>query len=453
MQNFLIYNARLIDAFSDCTGAVFATQGKINAIYKNTNKAPSISFPKDTYTLDAKGLVLCPCFVDIHAHFRSPGQEQKENIKTGSHAALNGGYGCVVCMPNTTPVISCLMQALENEKKAKNIGLIDMFQAVSLTKDFNGLDTTGLDDLRRDVTPLVSEDGRDVENPFIMLEAMKKAAKKNIVVSCHCEDAILSKKAKDLRGQALSLLKQYGTNILQETQENTSKLNPVQKKQVLSLLKKAHTLLKIAEDTATARNIRLALEAKCSLNITHCSTAYSLSLVKLAKLMGQDITVDVTPHHISLSNADPLAEFWLVNPPIQSEADRLSLIQGIKDGTVDMIGTDHAPHTIQDKIAGSPGFSGLETAFCVCYTTLVKAGHIDLKHLSKLMSYTPAKRLGLNCGLLKEGFASKLVLLDTQKKITVEPKNFFSLGKCTPQENKTFFGAIQGCFPASPSHL
>ena len=424
----LIYNARLVDRNIDQKGAVLLNGGKIEGFATNgfVNKILSDnSIP----VFDAKGLTLMPSFIDMHAHFRDPGLTQKEDIVTGSMAAAAGGFGTVVLMPNTSPVVSSLEMAEENNKKAQEAGYTRVIQSVSITKDFDGKSVEHLDKLSCKKVPLITEDGKEVMNSYVMLEGMIKAAKKNIIVSCHCEDPFLAEQAKPLRAKALDCLKKGN------------------KKEAAKLLAEANILLELAEDTATVRNIRLAEEAGCHLHLCHVSTAKCIEEVKRAKERGVNITCEITPHHIGLSGEKAPNIFEIVNPPLRSNENRLALIKALKDGTADVIATDHAPHTQKDKEGGSPGFSGLETAFATCYTTLVKECGFSLKALSSLMSARPAELLGLdNNGLLEEGFDANLVLVDTEEVWTVRGEEFASKGKYTPLEGKKLTGQIKATF-------
>ncbi len=422
----LFYNVRLVDAFCDTDGAVLVENGFISDIFWGHIKPASIFSSKEgeqMLCIDGKGLALMPAFVDMHAHFRYPGLPQKEELDTALRAAAAGGFGTLLLMPNTKPVVSSPEQAKKVQLDAQKHNLADVIQSLSITGDFGGEDTSHLDNLDCTQFPVVSEDGFDVEAASVMFEAMKKCAKNNIIVSCHCEDVSLAKAAKVPRKAAIEI-KQSDAPDQVEIKKNMAE---------------AERLLALAEDLATTRNLALAEAADCNIHITHCSTTNSLAAVAAAKTKrNSKVSCDVTPHHIYLS--DKVKEF--VNPPIRSEADRLALIAGIKNGTVDMIGTDHAPHTLQDKADGACGFTGLETAFAVCYQALVLSGAISLSELSALMSANPAKRLGVNCGILRPGRQANFVLIDLQEKWTVDSTKFFSKGKYSPYNGETFQGKI-----------
>ncbi|MCR5217800.1 dihydroorotase [Treponema sp.] len=430
----LIYNARLVDKNIDVkNGAVLISKNKI-AGFPSKETVKEMLKDQNVSKFDAKGAALMPGFIDMHAHFRDPGLTYKEDIESGTMAAAAGGYTLCVLMPNTKPVVSSQEMAQINNSKAKLAGYCNVIQSVSITKDFDGKTISHLDELNAKVVPLITEDGKEVASSAVMLEAMKKAAAKKIIVSCHCEDPSLALAAKPYRQNALELLK-------------SGKASPAQKKEAAANLKEANVLLKLAEDTATLRNIELAKEAGCHLHLCHVSTKTCLDAVRRAKAEGLNITCEVTPHHLGLSGEKIPEIFNVVNPPLRSEEDRLACVQALKDGTADVIATDHAPHSEEDKKGGSPGFSGLETSFAVSYTNLVKKGGMKLKQLSELMSARPAEILGLkNRGLLEEEYIADLVLVNLDEEWTVHGDEFISKGKFTPLENKKLSGSIMATF-------
>jgi len=459
MNMLLIYNAHLVDKYIDKKGSLLLDGKKIKAILsqRETNEILKLlsgkSFPQTVKknfllseedllaleTYDAHGQTVMPSFVDMHAHFRDPGFTQKEDIESGCHAATAGGYGTVVLMPNTKPVISSLQQAEENVSKAATLNLVRIIQSASITKNFDGQDVSHIKTLDEKKIPLITEDGHEVANAAVMLEGMKSAAQKKIIVSCHCEDPLLAEQAKPFRKQALSLLNATNSHST--------------KKEAILLLTKANKLLDAAEDIATLRNIRLAEEAGCHLHLCHVSTAVCIEAVRIAKKRGDNITCEITPHHLGLSGNSSPTIFEIVNPPLRSDIDRRALIQALVDGTADTISTDHAPHTAADKAAGSPGFSGLETAFAVCNTVLVKGIHncygktITLSKLSALMSRNAAEILGLEkTGLLAQDYEANLVIVDTNKKWKVRGAQFESKGKYSPFEGKSLVGKVTATF-------
>ncbi len=420
----LIKNVRLVDRNTDSKGFVLIRDSRLFAVCPDdTGKLgtffashPEIS-QQETLVIDGRGLTLMPAFIDMHVHFRYPGQTQKEDLYSGTKAAVAGGYSAVVLMPNTTPVTSSVEDARLTNDKIKGYGMIDSFQTISITKGFSGNDISHLDSLTEDNAkefPVITEDGKDVLEDSVMLSAMKKVAPLGTIVACHCEDPALVPEARALR--------------------NARDFAGAEK------------VLARAEDSYTERNIDLALSAGCRIHICHCSTALSLDAVRQAKKTDAGrklVTCEVTPHHLGLTCDDPRTSCELVNPPLRPESDRQAVIQAILDGTADVISTDHAPHTMQDKADGACGFTGIETAFAVCCDTLVKPGTITLKKLSELMSARPAQILGLKRGLLKEGYPADFVLVDPDLEWTVDSAQFFSKGRYSPFDGQKLTGRVE----------
>lgn len=490
-----IYNANLLDEAIESPGAVFIVEGKIRSVFQGyftgeetVRSIAAAILSEDGYDnnctisfFDAKGLTVTPAFIDMHAHFRDPGLTQKEDVFSGLKAACAGGYGTVVTMPNTKPVISSAAQAAEVNQRASSANLGTVIQSVSITRDFGGTDTGHLDSLSRNHVPLITEDGHDVASSAVMLDAMLKAADKKIIVSCHCEDCDLAAAARPYRKRALELMKKYNLPAWGGDADGDSVPEEVLE-EIEDELSAANELLALAENVATMRNIEIAQQAGCHIHICHISTAQALDAVRAAKdaLLdvqaeflaetaenaydadfdnrqfvplppepdGFSVTCEATPHHIALCGTDEPYIRALVNPPLRTDFDRLSLIEALRDGTVDVIATDHAPHTAEDKAEGAPGFSGIETAYGVCNTVLVKEGQISAKRLSQLMSANPARILGLNKGLLKDGYDADITLVDPDERWTVDSDSFFSKGKATPFDGRTLTGKVKAVFIA-----
>lgn len=457
----LIYNAMLLDESTDTPGAVLSVDGKIRSVFNghftNANTVSAMAkavLLEDGYAdnctlelFDAAGLTLTPAFIDMHVHLRYPGQTQKEDLDSGIHAAAAGGFGTIVAMPNTNPVVSSLEDALKIDNEAKTFGLSNVFQTVSITKDFAGKEIDHLDVLDNVHVPVISEDGREVASSEVMLRAMEKAAEKDIVVSCHCEDPELAAMAKPFRQEGLRLLK-----------ENDIPLDPIKIREERSVSKEvtdgiysafmnANELLRTAEDSMTHRNIALAELSHAKIHLCHVSTEQSIDLVRQAKKRGfTKVTCEVTPHHISCCAYDWKEMVAIVNPPIRSLEDNKAIIEGIKDGTVDCISTDHAPHTQEDKEGGSPGFTGLELSFAACHTDLVCTNQISAKKLSQLMSANPARIMKLNKGLIRQNYDADFTIYDPELKWTVDPSLFYSKGKWTPFTGRTLTGKVRALF-------
>ena len=385
-MNILIKNANVIDSSQNFFGDVYIENGKIKEIGTELNK-------NGVETIEAKGLVLMPAFVDTHAHFRDPGLTYKEDLETGSRAALRGGYTGVCLMGNTSPVCSSKEVLDYVKNKEKDLDLIDICQCVTITKNFDGKTISHLENFKDDHrVKVISDDGVGVSDSRVMMEAMKVAKENNWVIMSHAE----SKEFSDID-------------------------------------------MRLAENMMTWRDITLAKVTGARLHMAHVSTKEAMRYIIDGKCNGVNVTCEVTPHHISLTND---INNYRVNPPIREKEDVGFLIKAIKHGDVDCIGTDHAPHTLEDKKKGSPGMVGLETSFPICYTTLVKNGVITINRLSEMMSKNPAEILKMNKGNISIGLDGDLVLLDLNKKIKVDSTKFYSKGKNTPFEGMEFYGEV-----------
>lgn len=387
-MELLIKGARIIDWRQDIISDVYIKNGTIQDIGNNIQV--------DCKIIDAKGLALLPSFVDMHCHFREPGFEYKEDLLSGNLAAVRGGYTAVNLMANTNPVCSNMEVVNYVLNRAKEIGLIDVHQSVSITNGFDGHSIYHLDNIDESVK-IISDDGNGVENNRVMLQAMLKAVEKNLIIMSHAEDRELS-----LYDTALS------------------------------------------ENISTIRDIELANYTKARLHMAHVSTKEALQYIIDGKRKGINITCEVAPHHIALDNSTE----YKVNPPLRNKEDVNFLIEGIKQGWVDVIATDHAPHSALDKEKGLPGISGLETAFSVCFTKLVKEKHISLNKLSELMSKNPANIMRLNKGQIKKGYDGDLVIVDLEKMYHIDISKFASKGKNTPFDKSKVWGSIEATIKA-----
>lgn len=386
-MNLLIKNARIVDYSQDFIGDIYIENGKIKEVGLDINI-------EEVDLIDAKGLTLMPSFIDTHAHFREPGLTYKEDIESGSKAALRGGYTGVCLMANTKPICSSkeVLEGVRNREEELN--LIDLHQCISVTKGFNGKDISHLDDFSNDnKVKAISDDGVGVMDSDVMYKAMLKAKKYDWIIMSHAEDHKFS-----------------------------------------------HIDMRIAENIMTLRDIYLAKETGARLHMCHVSTKEAVGYIREAKKQFNNITCEVTPHHIYLTKD---ISNYRVNPPIREKDDASEIINAIKDGIIDCIGTDHAPHTKEDKEKGAPGIVGIETSFSICYTRLVKSGAITLNKLSEIMSTNGANILGMNKGRITPGVEGDIVLLDLDKNIVVNSNDFHSKGKNTPFEGMEFYGEVQ----------
>lgn len=384
-MKLLIKNVNLIDESINFFGDIYLENGLIKELGSELHKECEI--------LDGKGLVLMPAFIDTHAHFRDPGFQYKEDIETGSRASVRGGYTTVTLMPNTKPVCSSKEVLDYVINKGKEVGLVDLYQTVSITKDLSGQEINHLKEFygNKEVKA-ITDDGKGVSDSNIMMEAMKVAKENNWIVMSHAESPEFSK--VDMR---------------------------------------------LAENMMTWRDITLAKFVGCKLHMSHVSTKEAMKYIIDGKNDGVNVSCEVTPHHLALNKK---INNYRVNPPIREEEDVNFLIKAIKMNYVDCIGTDHAPHSKEDKEKGAPGMIGIEQAFSICYTTLVKGNHINLNKLSQLMSGNAARLLNINKGKLQPGFSGDLVLVDLNKKRVFNEENIVSKSKNTPFNEMEFYGDV-----------
>ncbi|MDR1177120.1 MAG: dihydroorotase [Treponema sp.] len=367
--------------------------------------------------------VLMPALVDLHAHFRDPGFPEKETLESACLAAAAGGYGTVVCMANTKPVHDSIEKITTLKKRSDALGCIDLYPAMSLTKNMEGRELseiTKLPPYTESSSPLLprllSEDGKDIAGDSLFITAMREAKRSGLPLSCHC----------DFGGEEAEKLKKEG--------------------------KPRSLWSRIEENNATRRVIELNKETGCKLHIAHVSTKEALEMIRRAKKEDMCLSAEASPHHIGCTEEDAKRlggeSFGRVNPPLRGEEDREALVNAILDGTIDAIATDHAPHSLIDKEAGAPGFSGLETAFPLCYTELVLKNNMDLRRLSALMSAAPAGILGFGGndprgrGRIAPGLKADLIIADLWKKTTVDPEAFKSRGKNSPFAGRELRGQI-----------
>lgn len=381
-MELLIKNARIVDSSQDFKGDVYIKYGVIQEIGRDLKKQCEI--------IDGEGQVLMPSFIDLHSHFRDPGLTYKEDIYSGSQAAVKGGFTAVNLMANTVPVCSSMDTVNYVMDKSRAANLVDIHQSASITRDMAGTDISHLDKLTSEVR-MISDDGKGVANSKVMLDAMVKAKKKGLMVISHAESEELT--AIDTR---------------------------------------------LAENTMTWRDLTLAKFTGCHLHVAHVSTKEAMKSIIEAKNDRVNVTCEVAPHHLALTNEID----YKVNPPLRESSDIDFIINAIKDGYVDAIATDHAPHSLEDKLKGANGISGIETAFSVCFTKLVCEGHINLNKLSELMSKNPARLMGVNKGEIKIGYEGDLVLADLNKSYVVDSEGFKSKGKNTPFNGMELKGEI-----------
>ena len=360
---------------------------------------------KDLKIIDADGFHIMAGFIDMHTHLREPGFEYKEDLESGSRSAIAGGYTSVACMPNTMPVIdnAYLVDYIINAPFSRNVD-VKIYPIGAVTKGQKGEELAEIGLMKKAGIVAISDDGRPIENAQIMRQALEYADTFDILLISHCEDTALA-----------------GDGCINEGYNAT-----------ITGLKGIPTA---SEEVMVARDILLAEYLGVKIHIAHISTEGSVRLIREAKKRGVKVSCETCPHYFSATD-DEILNFNTnakMNPPLRSKKDVQAIIEGIKDGTIDVIVTDHAPHAKDEKNVefafALNGTVGLETAFSVSYTHLVKSGHITLEKLSELMSATPAKLLGIEGGLLKEGAVADLTIVDINQSFSVEAQKLFSKSK------------------------
>jgi dihydroorotase len=358
---------------------------------------------------DVSGLVVCPGFIDIHVHLREPGREDKETIETGTRAAAAGGFSAVCAMPNTDPVNDSAGITRSILEKAAALGAVRVYPIAAITKGSQGEEIAEYGDLKRAGCVAVSDDGRPVGNARVMRRALEYARAFELPIIEHCQDPQLSDKASMNEGPVSTLLGLRGDPW-------------------------------VSEAIAVERDIYLAELTGGRLHVAHISTAAAVDAVRRGKARGVRVTAEATPHHLLLTDEAVRESGYdthtKMNPPLRSEPDRLAVVQGLRDGTIDCIATDHAPHTIDDKRveydAAAFGIVGLETAVALALDRLVRPGILDLRHLVALLSTSPARVLGLPGGSLRPGSPADVTVLDLARRDSVDPARFRSKGRNTP---------------------
>lgn len=364
--------------------------------------------------IDARGKIVVPGLIDVHVHFRDPGQTHKEDLVTGSQAAIAGGFTSVVQMANTSPKIDSKEKIIEHYKRARDLPL-KVFTVSALTRNFGDLELVDMEENFKRGALAFTDDGIPNRNSKLILEAMNRAKELGAIISFHEEDP--------------ELIEQNGINH----SEVSDKLG-------------IYGSPKIAETSFIARDVAMAIYTGAKISIQHISTGLGVDLVKFGKEMGANIYAEVTPHHIALNDSAVLEYGSLakMNPPLRSEEDRLRIIEGLKEGTIEIIATDHAPHTAEEKskeITKAPsGIIGLETSFSICYENLVLTKEISLMKLIELMSTNPARIYGLEGGEISQGKIADLAIIDLESEYKID--KYKSKSSNTPFKDKTLRGEV-----------
>jgi dihydroorotase len=420
LGSLLLHDFRLVDETLDMSGSVWIEQGIIREVFPQGTPVPEPLPPLHQTIRGGGSLVLMPALVDLHTHFRDPGYPEKETLESGCLAAVAGGYGTVVCMANTNPVIDSLSRSRVLKTRADTLGLVDLYPVLALTEGMEGAALSEIGRLKENEPGIriVSEDGKDILSDALFSQAFLAARSLGVPLSCHC----------DVGGPEAAEAKVQG--------------------------KSRAYWSRIEENHGTQRALALAKQAQGRVHIAHVSTKEAVDLIRKAKTEPAQsgpyrftLTAEVTPHHLCLTEerAHFLGEetFGRVNPPLRTEADRAALIQGLRDGTIDAIATDHAPHREEDKRQGAPGFTGLETSFALCHTELALRQGFSLSRLSALMSAAPARILGLrDRGRIAPGFRGDLLIADPQLPWQIPGQGFRSRGKNSPYSGLSCTGRV-----------
>ena len=368
--------------------------------------------------LDATGLHIFPGLIDMHVHLREPGFERKENIESGAKAAVKGGFTQICCMPNTSPVADNKVVISYIVNRGKEVGLCKIRPIGAITKGEKGEELAGIGGMKKAGAVAISDDGVTVKDTRLMYNAMQYAKGFGMKCLCHCEDKSLVDGGVVNEGLSATIAGLKGIS-------------------------------RASEDIVIAREIALAESLDCPVHICHVSTYSGVRLIRDAKRAGIKVTAETCPHYYSVT--DEIVRTYdtntKVNPPIREEVDKQAILEGLKDGTLDCIVTDHAPHHVNDKNVeynlAAFGISGIETSFGFAITYLYKTGVLTLPQLAYKMAYAPAEILNLDGGELKEGAVADVMIADLDEKWTVEPEKFVSKGKNSPFGGYELFGAVK----------
>ncbi len=401
-KSLLIKGGRLIDPAQgvDETTDLLIEKGKVSKVGKNL-KANGAEI------LDAKGKVVSPGFIDLHVHFRSPGQEHKETIQTGSLAALQGGFTTVCTMANTDPVVdsATVVEYVRNE--STKVGLIQVLPIAAVTMGLQGETLTQMSELQAAGAVGFSDDGMPVQNAGLMRRALEYSRMTGLAIIDHCEDHTLS-----------------GQGVVHEGVTST-------RLGLVGIPAESETIM-------IARDILLAEAVGGKLRIAHVSTAAGVEMIRAAKARGVQVTAEVTPHHLTLTE-EALSTYdarFKMKPPLRSQKDQEALRRGLADGTLDVVATDHAPHAQAEKELGlshAPfGAMGLETALGALLTELVHRKQLTLSRMVEALAARPAELLGIDRGTLNAGAVADIAVFDPKADWTVEAGNFASRGTNSP---------------------
>lgn len=400
-MRFILKNGFILDELGELKKAdVKVENGKVTEIGENLST--------DGYeVISIDGQLVSPGFIDLHVHLREPGGEHKETIATGTQSAAKGGFTTIAPMPNTRPVPDTKEQMDWLQNRIKETAVVKVLPYASITTRQLGEELTDFEALKEAGAFAFTDDGVGVQSAAKMLEAMKQAAEIGAAIVAHCEENTLINKGSVHEGE---FSKKHGINGIPS----------------------------VCESVHIARDILLAEAAGCHYHVCHISTKESVRVVRDAKRAGINVTAEVTPHHLLLCEDDipGLDANFKMNPPLRGKADQEALIEGLLDGTIDFIATDHAPHAQAEKAEGMQlapfGIVGLETAFPLLYTNFVMTKKMTLKQLVDFLTIKPANAFGLTSGSLQVGKTADITVVDLETDTKIDPANFLSKGKNTP---------------------
>lgn len=412
-MKLLIKQGRLVDPVGGIGGImdILVDNGKVAVIGSNVTDP-------EAEVIDATGLTVCAGLVDMHVHLREPGFEHKETIVTGVAAAAKGGFTTVACMPNTKPAIDCPELVSYVQEKAKEGCGVKVLPIGAVTVGQKGQELTDFEGLKQAGVAAFSDDGVPVQNANLVRDALILARRQNMTVLSHCEDE--------------DMVKNYAVNEGRVSRQLRIPGRPA-----------------IAEELMVARDAMLAEETGGALHVCHISTARAVALVRRYKKKGVAITCETCPQYFSLTEDEILEQGTLarVNPPLRTKGDVEAIIDGLKDGTIDAIATDHAPHTLEEKskeLQEAPsGMAGLETALAVTLTYLYHSGEMRLSDIIRKMTINPTFILRQPGGRLAVGGTADILIFDPDEEWTVDPDQFVSMGRNTPFKGKTLKGKVK----------